>query len=143
MRRSNIALILLLIAPAAFAADGDEPKPSSSAPATPPAGITAAPREVAPNAGAYGLAYGPYKYDPAGNITAIGNDYYVYDPMGRLVGAGLTRPDQPGTQTQTYTYDPYGNRTSLNGAAQSASTTTNRLTSYGAVYDVAGNLQQW
>ena len=59
---------------------------------------------------------GVYTYDGAGNITQIGSDRYLYDPVNRLVSASVN-----GTaNTQTYTYDAFGNR--LNAGRSSSST---------------------
>ena len=108
-----------------------------------PSSATEPPR-IAPTAGPYGGGtHGPITYDPSGNIVVIGSDYYLYDPMGRLKTASVNRPDQTGAQVHGYEYDVYGNRIVRDGAAYAASTASNRLTSFGAQYDVAGNLVQW
>jgi RHS repeat-associated protein len=87
---------------------------------------------------------GPFAYDPSGNVAIIGGSYSIYDPMSRLVTSSVQRPDQMGSQVNTYGYDVYGNRTTVDGVATyAASTATNRLTGVGAVYDAAGNLTQW
>ncbi|MEO8218882.1 MAG: RHS repeat-associated core domain-containing protein [Acidobacteriota bacterium] len=85
------------------------------------------------------LTFGNYTYDPAGAITAIGGDTYRYDKVGRLVsGTALG-----GTKTQTFTYDTYGNLTSITKGTVtsplSVDAATNHISSP-ATYDVAGNL---
>ena len=108
-----------------------------------PSSATEPPR-IAPTAGPYGGGtHGPITYDPSGNIAVVGSDYYIYDPMGRLKTASVNRPDQTGAQVHGYEYDVYGNRIVRDGAAYAASTASNRLTSFGAQYDAAGNLIQW
>jgi RHS repeat-associated protein len=87
---------------------------------------------------------GPFAYDPSGNVAIIGGSYSIYDPMSRLVTSSVQRPDQMGSQVNTYGYDVYGNRTTVDGVATyAASTSTNQLTGVGAVYNDAGNLTQW
>ncbi|HYR29898.1 MAG TPA: RHS repeat-associated core domain-containing protein [Thermoanaerobaculia bacterium] len=85
--------------------------------------------------------YGPILYDPAGNIVAIGASYYVYDQLRRVKTAAVEHDGY--LQSQTYTYDIYGNRTSDGVDSASVNATTNRLTSFGATYDAAGNLASW
>jgi hypothetical protein len=99
----------------------------------------ARPSQPSPASGPYSWAVGPFEYDPSGNVATIGNNYYRYDPMGRLVMASVQRPDQPGSQLQTYAYDVYGNRTTVDGAATFGAD----VASVGAIYDAAGNLEQW
>ncbi|MEO8218883.1 MAG: hypothetical protein ABI718_17550 [Acidobacteriota bacterium] len=78
------------------------PPPVLPPPPTMPEGV------IASN-GNGSLTFGNYTYDPAGAITAIGGDTYRYDKVGRLVsGTALG-----GTKTQTFTYDTYGNLTSI------------------------------
>lgn len=62
---------------------------------------------------------GPYHYDGAGNIAGIDDDIYRYDHVGRLklATAGTTVPNQ-----QSFTYDRYGNLTSI--TTTSAQTTS-------------------
>src|SRR5438105_4960442 len=59
-------------------------------------------------------AWGPdfYDYDASGNIKSIGTDRYAYDAVGRLVyfSVGARHPGL----SQSYTYDAWGNMTSLN-----------------------------
>lgn len=100
-------------------------------------------RGVAPTDGQGGVVHGPIQYDPSGNIIAVGDDYYTYDPIGRLRTAVVARAGQPGTQLHSYEYDVYGNRVVRNGVPYTASAVSNRLTSFGAMYDAAGNLTQW
>ncbi|HWW62516.1 MAG TPA: RHS repeat-associated core domain-containing protein [Thermoanaerobaculia bacterium] len=95
---------------------------------------------------------GRYQYDGAGNIKQIGSTTYTYDPVSRLheVTPG-------GGNTESYTYDAFGNRTTPpsttqpctflpNGAfvctapsfmALDADPATNRVKTWG--YDAAGN----
>ena len=93
---------------------------------------------------------GDYAYDGAGNITQIGNDRYLYDSVNRLVSGSV----QGTVNTQTYTYDAFGNRltatrrlgsVSCVGSAAcesnpSISSATNRLSTSAGTYDAAGNL---
>jgi RHS repeat-associated protein len=79
-----------------------------------------------------------YEYDGAGNIVKIGGGHYLYDKVSRLTES-LVRADY----TQSYTYDAFGNITSIttNGEKSSinVSWSSNRL-SAPVAYDVAGNL---
>jgi RHS repeat-associated protein len=112
-----------------------------------PASITAS------NAGGTLWTTGTYQYDGSGNIWKMGSSWYEYDSLSRLK-TGLVFPGPLGTgtqQKQTYTFDNYGNLTSITtqiGAnpatvrSTPASASTNRLT--GAVaYDSSGNLTSW
>jgi RHS repeat-associated protein len=82
---------------------------------------------------------GVYQYDGAGNIKAMGADTFRYDKVNRLVEANI------GSHTQSYTYDPYGNQTSIttDGDYRSIAvvTASNRIS--GAGYDTAGNMTSW
>ena len=90
---------------------------------------------------------GAYSYDGSGNVWKTGNALYLYDTLSRVVsGKVYSGPFSGGAaNTQTCTYDNYGNLTSTttNGTLINtpASTTTNRLT--GGTYDAAGNLTAW
>jgi len=100
-------------------------------------------RPVTPDSGPWSWTTGNYAYDASGNITAIGQQSFAYDVLGRLVDATLVRPDQPGSEHETFAYDAFGNMTSRTGAsaysvATPASLATNHLT--GATYDAAGNV---
>lgn len=115
------------------------------------------PRSIT-TSGVYGganWASGDYRYDGVGNIKAIGPNWYLYDRIGRLVeGTAL----EASNQKQTFSYDAFGNFTSVskyagvtptqpNGPTGQPSSTgnlsivsaTNRL-DY-SVYDGAGNLR--
>jgi RHS repeat-associated protein len=86
---------------------------------------------------------GAYSYDGAGNVKSMGTGFsFLYDSLSRVVDARL-----PGGASQLYTYDDFGNLTSLTtgGTLQNtpASTTTNRLTGTTTSYDGAGNLTAW
>jgi RHS repeat-associated protein len=85
---------------------------------------------------------GDYKYDAAGNIISIGQDLYWYDQVSRLrKGSTLA-----GTAVQDYTWDSFGNVTSITTTRSgivtprtiSASAATNRLTT--STYDASGNV---
>ncbi len=91
---------------------------------------------------------GGYTYDGAGNVTKIGSSWYTYDKVSRLTsGTVFDGPMGGGAQKQqSYTFDPFGNLTSLGGTSGRATPTngaTNRLNGPGTVYDAAGNLVQW
>ena len=79
-----------------------------------------------------------YEYDGARNISRIAGDSFSYDSLNRLVRANL------GTDgVRDYTYDRYGNLTSIDGEADRpgpVSSVTNRLTNPSFNYDEAGNL---
>ncbi len=92
-----------------------------------------------------------YAYDGAGNIRSIGSDTYLYDTAGRLVqgSAGASN-------TQSYTYDAFGNRTDANRTgvqcvngqdcelALPVNWRTNRLGPRADItYDQAGNLTSY
>jgi YD repeat-containing protein len=89
---------------------------------------------------------GPYSYDGSGNITATGTaNTFRYDGVGRLRSADVY--DGSTTRKETYTYDIYGNLTSLVNDGVTidlpVDAGTNRLSStLGAVYDGTGNLTQ-
>jgi RHS repeat-associated protein len=94
---------------------------------------------------------GPYVYDGSGNIRSIGpagnQEQYVYDSLGRLTSAtaGVTN-------TQTYQYDAFGNRTVVNRTGSNCTgdtaceqlgtylAETNHLNNNGAAYNAAGDL---
>ena len=77
---------------------------------------------------------GSYSYDAGGNISAMGSETYTYDTVSRLVSS--TRGGG-----ENYTFDPFGNLTSMNGLPRTTDPATNRLTS--ASYDRRGNLLGW
>ncbi|HUR83546.1 MAG TPA: RHS repeat-associated core domain-containing protein [Thermoanaerobaculia bacterium] len=115
------------------------------------AGTPSAPK-VAPTDGPVTSIYGPIVYDQSGNIVAIGHgdeveSAYKYDARERLMSATVNRKGFE--HAQTYTYDAYGNRTSVTTASTtttySVDPLTNRLTpqTFGADYDTAGNLKEW
>jgi RHS repeat-associated protein len=98
--------------------------------------------------GANRWSTGTYSYDGAGNVTKMGaTTWFLYDKVSRLVTGNLDlAPTGTGTQRQqTYTFDPFGNLTTIGGASGRTTPTnpeTNRLS--GAVsYDAAGNLTVW
>ncbi len=139
-RLSSIAVLALLHfgSPAAMA----------SAESAPAAGVSAesvsaesTPGPIVPTDGPVTSTTGTYVYDPSGNVAAVGNNSYVYDPMGRVTTGSVDRFGN--VQSQTYTYDVYGNRLGDGTVSYPASTQTNRLTGSGAQYDAAGNLTQW
>ncbi|HYR29899.1 MAG TPA: RHS repeat-associated core domain-containing protein [Thermoanaerobaculia bacterium] len=103
----------------------------------------AAGRDLRPKTddGPSSATYGPILYDPVGNIIVVGASYYVYDSLNRVKRADVEHNGF--LQTQTYTYDAYGNRTSDGTLNYSVNAATNRLTSFGATYDTAGNLTSW
>jgi RHS repeat-associated protein len=124
----------------AAAGRADEAAPPLDAAAMAALGIA---RPVRPEAGPWSWTTGNYAYDASGNITAIGLQSFAYDTRGRLVDATLVRPDQPGSEHETFAYDAFGNMTSRTGAsaysvATPASLATNHLV--GATYDGAGNV---
>ena len=94
---------------------------------------------------------GPYQYDGSGNIRAIGSDFYVYDKLGRVVVSADAPPSMPVVHKQSYTYETYGNLSSINTAGRGLTTlattgVSNRLAtvSNGVVsapvgYDAEGN----
>jgi len=118
------------------------------APPPPPASVTAAlvrPHLVPITRDS--SSSGTYLYDGSGNIKSIGTDSFVYDPVGRLTVA-IVQGNQ-----QTFTYDPFGNRTATataNGAAgcvggcdvaNTAVTPQNNNHLSAATYDDAGNVK--
>lgn len=86
---------------------------------------------------------GQFSYDGSGNITAVGALDYRYDLLNRLT-SGEARAGTAGIQTQTTSFDAYGNITSMTTAGQTRTLTTNvstnRLSGAGMSYDEAGNL---
>ncbi len=91
-------------------------------------------------AGDNAWASGVYQYDGSGNVKQIGEQLYLYDRMSRL-GEGQVEVGGE-TQSQTVSYDNYGNILALTTAgstlATPVTTATNRLS--GATYDAGGNL---
>jgi RHS repeat-associated protein len=87
---------------------------------------------------------GAYAYDAAGNITQIGVDRYYYDLYSRL------KYGSAGGVGQQFTYDRYGNLTSVMTGSNAAipltvTATNNRLTHYNGTaitYDAAGRVEQ-
>lgn len=73
-----------------------------------------------------------------GNIAKIGDNDYLYDVLSRITQADMDSSDQ-----QSYTYDDFGNMTSIttNSVTRSISvdSSTNHLTGSGIQYDAAGN----
>jgi RHS repeat-associated protein len=90
----------------------------------------------------------PYSYDSSGAIRSIGSDVYTYDLFGRIATGTVEGP----ANSQTYTYDPFGNRTGITtssatgcigscGVPVNVDSGTNHLTSNSAAYDDAGGLR--
>ncbi|MBZ5555630.1 MAG: hypothetical protein LAO21_23230 [Acidobacteriia bacterium] len=83
-------------------------------------------------------------FDTLGTQTVI-QQGYSYDPLNRLLDANET-----GGWHQTYTYDRYGNRTTVDNHggiylptfSLTVSQANNRITDPGFNYDAAGNLKQ-
>ncbi len=84
--------------------------------------------------GAGDWSTGSYSYDGVGNIIAMGSETYSYDNVSRLISS--TRGGR-----EDYTFDPFGNLTSMNGLPRTTDPVTNRLTE--AAYDRRGNLLGW
>gem|GEM_PF-5714365 len=98
-----------------------------------------------------------YTYDSAGRLKGDGEDSYSYDVLNRLATATIKRPDGT-TLGQTYSYDGYGNLSSIVNTGNTAGIqgvfqfkpsdfSTNRLPAKllsgavsGAGYDAQGNL---
>jgi RHS repeat-associated protein len=97
--------------------------------------------------GGFSWTHGPLRYDGSGNIASIGTQAFFYDTHARLTAATLSRPDQPGSLTQSYQYDAFGNliARTTGGVLQSNPTdnTTNHLSTAYAEYDAAGNQVRW
>jgi RHS repeat-associated protein len=134
---ATLLLVSALLAPMARADEAAAPLDAAVMAAL---GIA---RPVRPEAGPWSWTTGNYAYDASGNITAIGLQSFAYDTRGRLVDATLVRPDQPGSEHETFAYDAFGNMTSRTGASAysvvtPASLATNHLV--GATYDGAGNV---
>jgi YD repeat-containing protein len=97
---------------------------------------------------------GDYQYDGSGNIRRIGADFYAYDNRNRLV---LSADASQSTLVpkQSYTYDNFGNLTSITTAGtglttMGVNTSSNRLTAVTAAgastttgYDQAGNMTRY
>ena len=84
---------------------------------------------------------GEYRYDGSGNIVTIGSEAFAYDKLSRLKSATVRGPDLATLQTQTFTYDEYGNLTEASKLGQTVSLPvwpSNRLKN--VTYDAAGNL---
>jgi YD repeat-containing protein len=97
---------------------------------------------------------GDYEYDGSGNIRRIGADFYAYDTQNRLVVSADASPTTV-VHKQAYTYDDFGNLTTITtaGAGQSTltvDTSSNQVktVSSGAAavtptYDDVGNLKEY
>jgi RHS repeat-associated protein len=112
-------------------------------------GITDATGALPPltsNSVTWSWVHGPIRYDGSGNISSIGDQTFLYDTQNRLTRAEITRPDQPGSQVETYSYDAFGNMTTKtrngNGVGIPTNAGTNRLNGW-VLYDAAGNLTRW
>jgi RHS repeat-associated protein len=90
---------------------------------------------------------GLYTYDGAGNVSAIGTDTFAYDRVNRLRTSATTF--QGVTHNQAFTYDLFGNLTSMGVAGNEGTRTftvderTNHLVGNASVsflYDPVGNL---
>ena len=83
--------------------------------------------------------FGTYAYDGAGNVTQVGSDTFDYDTRGRIHHATIA-----GIQ-QTFTYDRWGNITTIQTGEESLQTIgvspNNRLSA--ATYDGSGNLTSY
>ncbi|MDY7092033.1 MAG: RHS repeat-associated core domain-containing protein [Acidobacteriota bacterium] len=88
---------------------------------------------------------GTFAYDPAGNITALGSESFAYDRGLRLTrGTFWADRGKTDSRTQELSYDVFGNLTEMETTDDGVrpigvSSTTNRITSHSASYDVAGN----
>jgi RHS repeat-associated protein len=85
-----------------------------------------------------------YTYDALGNRTtmteALGTNSYAYDQLNRLTQA--THP-QPANPTETFTYDPVGNRLNSHLSTLHSFDAANRLledSNFAYTYDENGNL---
>jgi RHS repeat-associated protein len=97
---------------------------------------------------------GDYQYDGSGNIRRIGADFYAYDNRNRLV-LSADASQSPLVPKQSYTYDSFGNMTSVSTAGSqlttmSVNTSSNRVTAVTAAgastttgYDQAGNMTRY
>jgi RHS repeat-associated protein len=86
---------------------------------------------------------GTYAYDAAGNITEIGTERFTYDVYSRI------KSGTAAGQSQEYSYDRWGNLTSIKTGVTTipltVDTATNRLTSVNGssmTYDTAGQVLQ-
>ncbi|MBV9494265.1 MAG: hypothetical protein JOZ54_08460, partial [Acidobacteria bacterium] len=141
MRRLVLAALSLVLSVSSSAQE------STAVPAVPQAVAALRHLQPQPNAGPFSWTAGPYVYDGAGNIARIGGETYSYDTLSRLTSAKVQSPNQVDYQTQTFTYDVYGNLATMTKVeAQQTTTlspsdTTNRLP--GMTYDSAGNVTDW
>lgn len=156
MRYQGLLLAVLLVAPSAIAADGEVPLPRPRS--------NAAARRVQTDVAGQTWTTGAYVYDGAGNIVQIGTDTapgsdaeratFVYDGYARLTSSTVHRGTAV-ADLQQFTYDPFGNLTSIVSNSAPArrvpgvDSSTNRLRDSGscnpdevcyfAAYDEAGN----
>jgi RHS repeat-associated protein len=94
-----------------------------------------APFEIVSAASAPPWSTGAYAYDPSGNIKSMGQDEFGYDRAGRLIQSKVS------TQSQTFTYDQYGNLTKLGTRTITLDEeNNNRLKGTGITYDATGNM---
>jgi RHS repeat-associated protein len=107
--------------------------------------IPGRPTSIATSNASPNLNSGTYVYDGAGDIMSMtvdanNADTFAYDNRSRLTNASYKVVGA--TSSQGFTYDRYGNLTSVTGAnarTLTTSTTTNQLTS-GQTYDARGNM---
>jgi RHS repeat-associated protein len=97
---------------------------------------------------------GNYEYDGSGNIRRIGADFFVYDTRNRLVVSADASASAV-VHKQTYSYDDFGNLTTISTAGLTPTTLTvdtgsNQVTTVSGgvaavnpVYDSAGNMTQY
>jgi RHS repeat-associated protein len=97
---------------------------------------------------------GDYQYDGSGNIRRIGADLYAYDHRNRLV-LSADASQSPLVPKQSYTYDNFGNMTSVSTTGtglttMGVDTSSNRVTAVTAAgastttgYDQAGNMTRY
>ncbi len=104
------------------------------------------PRQISTSNGGFDTQ--TYSYDGAGNIKCMGScttgDSYSYDARSRLTNVNLSGVQGGGSRA--YTYDAFGNLTTLDGQTFTVDKNSNHITSSSLTstwaYDALGNLTQ-
>jgi RHS repeat-associated protein len=87
---------------------------------------------------------GDYLYDGSGNIRKIGTEFFAYDAGNRLVVSAETAQAPAVNHEQTYTYDSFGNLTSLTTAGTGQTTLgVNTATNRVSTVTAAGGASVW
>ncbi len=76
----------------------------------------------------------PITWTPGGLMLSRGKDAWTYDPLQRLMSATVVNPQDGSSVTQSFTYDPWGNRTSTSTTYPGAAPSLREGLSWSAAY---------